>query len=172
MTDPNIFDPEWEVDYRDQPVRMRGVRVGAAAGAQQLGASLYEVEPGGAVAPYHLHHANEELAVVLSGEPLLRTPEGSRRLSPGAVVAFVPGADGAHRLSNPGPDTVRVLLISTMNFPEIAEHVTTGTMMAMTGPAEGKVFPAGADRDFLELYQQAIERDAEGDDPAAAPAQD
>jgi uncharacterized cupin superfamily protein len=163
MTDPNVHEPEWEVDYRDTAVKMRGVRVGAAAGAQRLGASLYEVQPGGAVAPYHLHHGNEELAVVLSGEPLLRTPSGSRRLSAGAVVSFLPGPGGAHRLSNPGPDTVRVLLISTMNFPEIAEHVSTGTTMAMIGPAEGKVFPAGADSEFLEAYTAAITADAELD---------
>jgi uncharacterized cupin superfamily protein len=164
VSDPNIHDPEWEVDYRDTPVRMRGVRVGAAAGSKSLGASLYEVEPGGAVAPYHLHHGNEELAIVVSGAPLLRTPEGTRRLTAGAVVAFLPGPDGAHRLSNPGPDTVRVLLVSTMNFPEVAEHVTTGTTMAMTGPAEGKIFPAGTDQDFLTLYQQAIAADAEHDE--------
>lgn len=163
MSDPNVHHPEWEVDYRDTPVRMRGVRVGAAAGSRSLGASLYAVEPGGAVAPYHLHHGNEELAIVLSGEPLLRTPEGSRRLQAGAVVAFLPGPGGAHRLSNPGPETVRILLVSTMNFPEIAEHVTTGTTMAMTGPADGKVFPGGTDEEFLALYQQAIAADAEHD---------
>jgi uncharacterized cupin superfamily protein len=167
MGDPNIHSPEWEADYRDTPVAMRGARVGAAAGAQRLGASLYEVLPGGAVAPYHLHHGNEELAVVLSGEPVLRTPAGTRRLQAGAVVSFPPGPDGAHRLSNPGPDPVRVLVVSTMNFPEIAEHVTTGTTMAMTGPAEGRIFPAGTDEDFLALYQRAIAADAELDEPAS-----
>jgi uncharacterized cupin superfamily protein len=161
MSDPNVLHPEWEADFRDTPVRMRAVRVGAAAGAQELGASLYEVEPGGVVAPYHLHHANEELAVVLAGEPLLRTPDGTRRLTPGSVVAFVAGPDGAHRMSNPGPEVARVLIVSTMNFPEIAEHVTTGTTLAMTGPGEGKVFPSGNEVEFLEAYQRAIAGDAD-----------
>ena len=160
VTDPNVHEPEWEVDYTDAPVKMRGVRVGAAAGAQRLGASLYEVAPGGAVAPYHLHHGNEELLVVLSGRPQLRAPAGVRRLEPGAVVAFLPGPDGAHQITNPGPDPIRVLLVSTMRFPEVAEHVSTGTTMAMTGPAEGTVFPGGSGADFLELYQQAIAADA------------
>jgi hypothetical protein len=56
-----------------------------------------------------------------------------------------------------------VLLISTMVFPEVAEHVTTGTTMAMTGPAEGKVFPQGADEDFMALFHRAIAADAEHD---------
>jgi hypothetical protein len=50
-----------------------------------------------------------------------------------------------------------------MNFPEVAEHVTTGTTMAMTGPAEGEVFPAGTDEDFLAAYQRPIAADAEQD---------
>lgn len=163
MTDPNVHEPEWEVDYRDTRVRMRAVRVGAAAGAERLGASLYEVEPGGVCAPYHLHHANEELLVVLSGSPLLRTPAGIRRLAPGAVVSFRAGPEGAHRVSNPGPDTVRALLISTMVFPEIAEHVSTGTTLTLTAPAVGKAFPAGVDVDFLELYKQAVIADEQLD---------
>jgi hypothetical protein len=50
-----------------------------------------------------------------------------------------------------------------MNFPEVAEHVTTGTTMAMTGPSEGKVFPQGSDDDLMELFQRAIALDAEHD---------
>jgi uncharacterized cupin superfamily protein len=148
---------------------MRAVRVGHAAGATELGASVYELEAGGVVSSYHRHHANEELLVVLDGSPELGTPDGTRRLQRGAVVAFPPGSAGAHQVRNPGPETVRVLLISTMRFPEIAEHVSTGTTLAMTGPGEGKVFPAGSDRDFLELCQQAIARDADSGAGDAAP---
>ena len=161
MSDPNVHEPAWEVDYRDAPVKMRATRVGAAAGARRLGASVYELAPGGAVAPYHLHHGNEELLVVLSGSPLLRTPEGTRTLAAGAVVSFLPGPGGAHRVSNPTDEPVRVLVVSTMSFPEIAEHVSTGTVLTLTGPGEGRAFPAGAEQDFLALYGQAIARDQE-----------
>jgi uncharacterized cupin superfamily protein len=159
VTDPNVHEPQWESDNRDAPVRNRTARVGAAAGAQQLGAAVFELEPGGAVAPYHLHHGNEELLVVLRGRPLLRTPDGTRRLESGAVVSFRPGPDGAHRISNPGDEPVRVLMISTMRYPEVAEHVSTGTMMAMTGPGEGKVFPSGTDQEFLTMFLAAVAAD-------------
>jgi uncharacterized cupin superfamily protein len=121
------------------------------------------MEAGGAVSPYHLHHGNEELLVVLSGRPRLRDPDGTRRLEPGAVVSFLPGPSGAHRISNPGPAPARVLIISTMHFPEVAEHVSTGTTMAMTGPAEGKIFAAGTDQPFSELFTQAMNVDADYD---------
>src|SRR3954452_8351898 len=100
MADPNALHPEWDAERADEPFRVRVMRAGARAGARELGASLYEIDPGGAVSPYHLHHANEELLLGVAGRPLLRTPAGTRRLEPGAVVAFPPGPEGAHRISN------------------------------------------------------------------------
>jgi uncharacterized cupin superfamily protein len=163
VSDPNVHEPEWEVDATDTPSRMRAARVGAPAGAHDLAASVYEVLPGGAVAPYHLHHGNEELLVVLSGAPRLRTPQGTRDLTPGAVVSFRPGPDGAHRVSNPTSEPVRVLLISTMRFPEVAEYPDTGTTLTLTAPGAGTAFPAGTAAEFRELYQQAIAADLEAD---------
>ncbi len=166
MTDPNVYETDWEFDRSQQPPYMRATRVAAAAGAQSLGASVYEIAVGGAVSPYHAHHANEELLVVLSGEPQLRTPDGTRRLRTGAVVSFRPGADGAHRVSNPGPDIARVLVVSTMRFPEIADYPETGTTLTLAAPGQGRAFPAGADREFSELYREAIAADRELDEPS------
>jgi uncharacterized cupin superfamily protein len=153
--DPNIHAPVWEGEL-PAPFRLRGQRVGAAAGARELGVALYELEPGGAVSPYHVHHANEELLIVLAGSPELRTPAGTRRLQAGAVVAFPRGAEGAHRVSNPGPEIARVLLVSTMNTPDVAEHLDTGALLAILGQAEGKVFPAGADISVPEALARAM----------------
>ena len=164
VSDPNVLQTEWEIDRTRTPLGMRATRVGAAAGAQQLGATVYELMPGGAVSPYHAHHGNEELLVVLSGAPLLRTPDGTRRLQPGGVVSFPPGGDGAHRISNPGSEPVRVLVVSTMKFPEIAEYPETGATLTLTGPGQGRAFPAGSEAEFAELYMAAIAADRELDD--------
>ena len=95
--DPNIFDPgEWERSMGPA----RGTRLGAQAGCEQLGAAIYELDAGAQAAPYHLHHANEELLIVLEGELELRTSEGLRTVPAGALVAFVAGPDGAHRVRN------------------------------------------------------------------------
>lgn len=88
MTDANLFASEWEHDLSEAPFHARMSRVGHQAGARELGAALYEMDPGGTVSPYHLHHGNEELLVVLEGTPQLRTSEGVRTLAAGAVVAF------------------------------------------------------------------------------------
>ena len=155
MGDPNVYTPEWQPGT---PPGIKGQMVGAAAGATELGATVYELDPGVAVSPYHLHHGNEELLVVLRGRVALRTPDGDRIVEEGGVVAFPRGADGAHRVAA-GDEPARVLLVSTMNFPEIAEHLSTGTTLTMSSPGVGKAFGADGEVPFMEAYSAAIERD-------------
>jgi uncharacterized cupin superfamily protein len=156
MPEPNVLSPEWTASL-DAPFHLRGMPLGAIAGAVELGATLYELDPGGAVSPYHLHHANEEMLIVLSGAPSVRTPAGVRVLSPGAVVAFVRGQAGAHRVFNASAEPARVLLISTQRVPDVAEHLDTGAVLAMTGPDSGWVYPAGVDVPVMYALVTAME---------------
>ncbi len=157
MTDePNLHEPEWDAERPAEPFRSRVMRAGQRAGARELGASFYELEAGGAVSPYHHHHGNEELVIVLTGQPAVRTPAGTRRLVPGAVVAFPRGEAGAHRVTNPGPEAARVLIVSTMNLPEIAEYPDTGTVLAVTEPARRWAFPAAAASSWAERVVEAM----------------
>jgi uncharacterized cupin superfamily protein len=96
--------------------------VGRRAGAEALGATVYELEPGARWADLHVHYANEELIVVLSGTPTVHTLEGSRRLDPGDVVACPRGRRGAHRLENASEEAARVMIVSTMVMPEVVEY--------------------------------------------------
>jgi uncharacterized cupin superfamily protein len=163
VSDPNIHRPEWDFEVDELPFRTRAMRLGPRTAAQQLGATLFEIDPGGAVAPYHLHHGNEELLLVLSGTPRLRTPDGVRQLEPGAVVAFPAGAAGAHRVFNAADEPARLLIFSTMQFPDVAEHLDTGTWLAVTGPADGRAYPAGTDIPFMESVLRAMRAAAEHD---------
>jgi uncharacterized cupin superfamily protein len=165
MADANIMSPQWDAQLSGPPFSSRVMRLGARAGAQELGASLYEIDPGGAVSPYHAHHGNEELLLVVTGTPQLRTPEGLRRLKPGDAVAFPRGLKGAHRVSNPGTEPTRVLIFSTMNFPEVTEHLDTGTTLAMTAPGAGRAFPGDGDRPFPELLLKAMQAATEHERP-------
>jgi uncharacterized cupin superfamily protein len=125
--------PNWEFET-EEPFSLRAAHIGRQAGARRLGASLYELGPGAIGSPYHVHHANEELLVVLSGTPTVRRPDGRHRLAPGDVIAFPPGAEGAHRVENDSDAPARVLIVSTMQFPDVAEHPDSGKVLAITGP--------------------------------------
>lgn len=155
--DPNLNFPKWDVEMPDMPFSSRAARIGERAGGEELGATLYEIRPGGAISPYHIHYGNEEILFVLSGSPELRTPHGMRLLEPGAVVAFPRGRRGAHRVRNSSPEPARVLIVSTMSFPDVVEHPDTGTWLSMSGATEGKAFPANVDIHFKEAVLKAME---------------
>ena len=145
----NIFEPDWV--ERDQPPLIgRAARVGAAAGAERLGATLYEIDPGGCGSPFHIHHANEEMIVVLAGRPTLRTGEGTRELRPGDVVACPAGPTGAHQLQNHTDEPVRALVISTMVYPEVAELPDSDKVLAQSAP------PGTPDRLALAFPRSAV----------------
>jgi uncharacterized cupin superfamily protein len=125
---PNLFEPDWDAERDEPPFRWRRARLGRQAGAQDLGASLFEIPPGAATFPLHAHFANEEMLVVLAGRPTLTVADGARReLSAGEVVACPAGRSGAHRLDNEGDEIARVLIVSTMKAPEINEMLEDGT---------------------------------------------
>ena len=117
----NVFEPDWDAESDEAPFRWRRARIGRQIGAEQLGASLFEIAPGDATFPLHAHYANEEMLFVLSGTPTLLTPDAERTLQPGEAVAFRAGRAGAHRIDNRTESPARVLIVSTMKAPEINE---------------------------------------------------
>ena len=68
--------------------------------AEMCTMGLYEVPPGKSAYPYHCHMQNEEVFYILSGQGLLRTPEGERLVGPGESVFFPTGEAGAHKITN------------------------------------------------------------------------
>jgi uncharacterized cupin superfamily protein len=129
---PNIFEPRWDTEQDRDPFRWRRARIGRQAESEQLGASLFELPPGASSFPLHVHHANEELIVVLAGRLTLRTLEQERELEPGEVVACPVGRRGAHRLDYRTEEPARVLIVSTMVAPELNEYPDTGKLWART----------------------------------------
>jgi uncharacterized cupin superfamily protein len=93
--------------------RCRNARLGPTLGAAQMGATVYELDPGESICPYHYEGVEEEWLLVLTGAPTLRDPDGERELSPGDVVCFVQGAAGAHKVTNRSDAVTRVLMLST-----------------------------------------------------------
>jgi len=77
---PNIFEPHFDEPRKHPGFDCRRARIGRQAGAERLGASVWDVPPPGGV-PVHFHYVEEELLFVLSSGPSLRTPDGRRDAS-------------------------------------------------------------------------------------------
>jgi uncharacterized cupin superfamily protein len=126
MSEVNLFDDEWQ-DGFDRPGYFSGMRqIGKELGGEKIGATLYKVDSGCRMFPYHYHYAEEEWLLVLDGEPTLRMPDGERKLRAGDVVAFPVGPRGAHEVRNETGATVRVLVLSTKAEVEVAVYPDSG----------------------------------------------
>jgi uncharacterized cupin superfamily protein len=84
----NAYQPDFDADQDREGFTYRRAKLGQQAKSEKLGASLYEIPPGQATFPYHAHSANEEMLIVLSGQPHLRTPDGWRELAEGRSSRF------------------------------------------------------------------------------------
>ena len=79
-------------------------------GAEHTVASVYEIPPGKSPYPYHYHHKNEETFYILSGEGILKTPQGERMVKAGELLFFPTGPEGAHKITNSSETEMLVYL--------------------------------------------------------------
>ena len=113
MSIANLFEVELTADEDEPPgYGATYARVGPQVGSEQLGLSVYELEPGLSICPYHYENAEEEWLIVLAGRPTLRTPAGERELGPWDCAFFRTGEEGAHKVTNHTDETVRVCIWS------------------------------------------------------------
>ncbi len=120
----NIWDeiPDWGGVGARRLVRVPG---------GSLGASLWELQPGGSQFVYHFHHGTEETLIVLRGTPTVRMHDGDHRLAEGDVVPFPRGPEGGHQIRNDGDAPARVLIVAANANPDVAEYPETGKLAAV-----------------------------------------
>lgn len=124
----NVFDATCQYDEEPEGYRAGFNRFGPQLGGSRIGATVYELPPGEAVCPYHWE-TEEEWLLVLSGEITLRHPEGEDVLGPGDVVAFPDNASGAHKTTNNGTETARMLMWSTKDRAGFCQYPDSGKIL-------------------------------------------
>ena len=93
------------------------------ADAKHTSVNIYELPPKNSYCPYHFHHKSEETFYIISGEGLLRTPDGERKVCAGDLLFFPSGAEGAHKLTN-SSDTENLVYIDfdVVHDLDVAEY--------------------------------------------------
>lgn len=91
-----------------------------AGAAKDCTVGLYEIPPGKSAYPYHYHMKNEESFYILSGEGVLKTPQGNKIIAAGDFLFFPSGENGAHKLTNTGMGPLVYLDFDTANDLEVA----------------------------------------------------
>ena len=121
-------------------------RLAVGTAASKLGASIDTVAPGQRSCPYHFHHAQEELFIVLEGTGTLRVAGEMLPLRAGDVVFVPPGPEYPHQLINTSDAPLKYLSISTRESPEVCEYPDSGKYSAMARPVAGDRFFEGVQR--------------------------
>ena len=133
-------DIDWSAIGPDD-TGFRRKQLGDADGGDQLGCSLHELPAGERSWPYHYHTRNEEAVYVLAGSGLLRLDDEEHSLSAGTYVALPTGEEHAHRIVNDGDGTLRYLVVSTMDEPDVLGYPDAGAIGVYAGS------PPGGDED-------------------------
>jgi uncharacterized cupin superfamily protein len=145
MRRANVFTDEIEYDESDPDGYHSGVaRVGKAAGGAALAVKAYEIPPGESLCPYHYEY-EEEWLVVLHGAVAVRTPEGEQTLSSGEIVCFPTGPLGAHKVSNRGESSARVMMFSSAREPAVAVYPDSDKIGVWPGNPDDQVMVRRAD---------------------------
>jgi len=105
-------------------------RLAAGTVADKLGASIDIVAPGKRACPYHFHHAQEEMFVILEGEGTLRVAGEMLPIARGDVIFIPPGPQYPHQIINSSNAPLKFLSISTRETPEVVEYPDSGKFLA------------------------------------------
>jgi uncharacterized cupin superfamily protein len=150
----NWHDVPRQREQRPPLYDSEGARLGAGTAARKLGASFDTVAPGMRSCPYHCHHAQEEMFVILAGSGTLRVAGEMLPLKAGDVVFIPPGPEYPHQIINTSDAPLEYLSISTKDFPEIVEYPDSDKFLASMSANGARVFGAirrrGGDLDYWD----------------------
>jgi uncharacterized cupin superfamily protein len=103
-------------------------------GAKKLGYNLTVLPPGSAQCPFHCHHGEEEMFLVLEGEGELRFGSQRYPIRKHDVIACPPGGpEVAHQIINTGATTMRYLALSTLVDVEACEYPDSRKILIAAG---------------------------------------
>ena len=119
-------------------------------GANNTLVSIYDIPPGKAAYPYHYHHKNEETFYILSGEGVLRTPDGERKVAAGDLLFFPTGPAGSHKLTNSSDtENLTYLDFDVVHDVDIAVYPDSDKI-GIWGMGINQIYPQDSNVDYYE----------------------
>lgn len=126
----NIADLTLVRDSKGELYDSSDARIGPTIGVKDLGISYSEVPPGKSACPFHNHHVEDEMFIILEGEGTYRFGPDSYPIKAGDVLgAPAGGHETAHQIINTGTGALRYYSISTMSIADVCEYPDSGKFL-------------------------------------------
>ena len=151
----NLADVEFDDVEENGPYTSSRGQIGAHIGARKLGYNLTVLPPGKVQCPFHCHHGEEEMFLILEGEGELRFGNERHPIRQHDVIACPPGGpEVAHQIINTGKTTMRYLALSTLSEVDACEYPDSQKVLIVTGqrdePGLRKMFRAESTVDYYD----------------------
>lgn len=116
------------------PFHAKHANLSKKIGARELSYSLNILPPGKKMCPFHNHHINEEMFLILEGEGTLRYGDKEYPLKKHDIIACPPGGrEVAHQIVNTSTRELKYLGLSTEKSHEICEYPDSNKLMSVIG---------------------------------------
>ena len=149
----NVEDAEYMEWGKGDDYQAQLGRLSFAVGARKLGFNVTRLAPGKAAFPYHLHHNNEELFIVIEGSGKVRLPDGEHA-TPARRPGVLPAGRGRARTRS---STTPTRTSSTWPSARTNRPRSSSTQTATSAPRWSAGLPATWP--FRKIFRQDADVD-------------
>lgn len=151
----NLDDAEFDDVEENGIYTSKRASIGRHIGAKKLGYNLTVLPPGKVQCPFHSHHGEEEMFLILEGEGELRFGTERYRIRKHDVIACPTGGpEVAHQIINTGTTPMRYLALSNLSDIDACEYPDSGKVSIVTGTDDDsglrKIFRAENTVDYYD----------------------
>jgi uncharacterized cupin superfamily protein len=154
----NIADVTFRDFGKGEKFAAKVARIGPLIGSTGIGCTVTVVPAGKRAFPFHVHHVNHELFVILEGSGEYRFGDQTYPIKAGDVCAAPAGGpEAAHQIHNTGDGDLKYLSLSTMQGPEVVEYPDSGKFAVWSrydwgNPAAGGIRYVGRASNSLDYW--------------------
>ncbi len=115
-----------------------------------VGMLIEEVAPGRQSCPFHYHLLEEEQALILEGQVVLRLGAETYEMKAGDFVAFPAGQRAGHCFINKGTQPVRYLMIGERKPHDVCVYPDSNKILVRALDRERDIFDMSATKDYWD----------------------
>jgi uncharacterized cupin superfamily protein len=118
----NLENLDYQSEYKNEHYQYQFAALASKMGCKKLGFHVEILPPKAFSCPYHYHHSEEELFLILEGEATLRQNQKFKKVKKGDLIFFEPTPQGAHQFYNHSSKPFQFLALSTLDPLEVVEY--------------------------------------------------